>query len=129
MTGRFLAQQIEMKFRLRTLFGFTTLVAVVLAIPMYLHNTVIPENRLIASQLANELGSTFEQNGVFPQKPTLFKSDIGEQLDLPLFATSTGELTNRWGQSIQVEPVLLDGVGNSLFLELTVISRGPFGIF
>ena len=109
--------------------GVTALVGILFAIPAYLLQTVIPENRLIASTLANDIGSRFEGNGVFPQGSTLHRNDISLDLGLPLGETASGQLTNRWGQFVEVKPVLLghQGSKNSLFLELTITSSGPFG--
>ena len=114
-----------MKFRLRTLLGVIAIIAIVLAIRTLLLN-VSSENRLIASQLANDIGSTFERNGTSPQGPILLKDDVTEQLEFTISTTATGELTNRWGQSILVTSILI-GPGDPLVLELTVVSCGPFG--
>ena len=108
----------------------TAVAAIMLAIPAYIYQTVIPENRLISSTLAHDIGSRFEGNGVFPQNSTLYREDIGQNLGLQLGETASGQLTNRWGQTVEVKPVLLghQGSKNSLFLELTVTSSGPFGL-
>jgi hypothetical protein len=95
--------------------------------PAYLINRVIPENHSIALQLANDLGTRFESNGVFPQLSTLRDSDLDKQFQRFLSANAAGELANRWGQPIQVAPILLEGTGNPLYLELTVTSPGIWG--
>ena len=117
-----------MKLRIRTLLVVTLVLAVLVAIPTYIKQSVIPANRHIAAAIMEDIGSRFELTGTYPKASTLCAADISDDLGLPLTETASGKLANRWGQLVDVM-LVPTGLGDrhSSILEVMVTSRGPFG--
>ena len=102
--------------------------SVLIAIPSFINAVVLPSNRRVASELLSQIGKEFEATGDYPSSRTVKFSDLEEQPDLKLQETTHGTVANRWGQEISITPVIVGEIEGRKALDLTVTSRGPFGI-
>ena len=118
----------QMKFRLRTLLVVIATVSVLLAVPTFIHTTVIPANRLTNQRLIQIIGTRFEQNGVLPKSPYIRLEDYPDLVDLQLEQDETGSLYNRWGEQIKVLPVGVGQFEDEKVMELSIYSSGPYGL-
>lgn len=119
---------LPMKFSLRTLILLMSLATVLIGIPGYIWNSVLPENRYITSELVKLLGKRYEATGEYPKSTSLTLGDIGGSTDLRLLQNSNGVLTNRWGQEIGVSGRVPGECEGTQILVLSVSSSGPWGM-
>ena len=117
-----------MTFRLRTFVITVAVLGVLIAVPSFINTVVLPDNRRVASELLRQIGKEFEATGDYPNSRTVKFSDLQEQPDLKLQKTTHGTVANRWGQEISITPAILGEIEGRKTLDLTVTSRGPFGI-
>ena len=119
---------LTMKFSLRTLILLMSLATVLIGVPAYIWNSVLPENRYITSELVKLLGKRYEATGEYPKNTSLTLGDIGGSTDLNLLQNSNGILTNRWGQEIGVSGRVPGECNGTQVLFLSVSSNGPWGM-